>query len=249
MYGSYRTTVIKWSSVIGPSHDAKTGCAWPTKSHPDNYNASQARSPTSAHLEQLIAITAAMGFFDYVSDIYSSLSIQTVEADAGEDQKYASGDFNSSKDQQTGTSSAEHSGRTTTKGGASTSTPASGTDEESADEAEVNKADAKKSEGSDEKGHTPGEGGEASGQVGADRAGPHGGPVGNKAATNEDEQEEEGEEEEEEEEDDEPVDPKPKLEEGMWLAIFLHTSGHNGNHPKRNIIAHNSVKPLAATVG
>lgn len=155
-----------------------------------------------------------MGFFDYVSDIYSSLSIQSVEAEAGEagdDQKYASGDFNSSKDQQGGMGTAEQSRGGATRGGVSTSSPASGTDEESDSEAEVNKQDAKKPEASSEKGHTPGDGGEKSGQVGATNAGPHGGPV--KAASDDDE-EEEDEEEEEEEEEEEPEDIKPKIEEG-----------------------------------
>ncbi|KAL1297342.1 hypothetical protein AAFC00_004887 [Neodothiora populina] len=167
-----------------------------------------------------------MGFFDYVSDMYSSLSIQTVEAEASEDQKYASGDFNSSKDQTGGTGTAQQRGGAATGGGASTSTPASGTDEESSDEAEVNKADAKTSGGSGEKGHTPGDGGEGSGQVGAANAGPHGGPVGK---TDDDAQDEE-EEEEEEEEDDEPVDLKPKFEEECIASAECAPAKHHYDH-------------------
>ena len=146
-----------------------------------------------------------MGFFDYVSDIYSSLSIQSVEADAGDD-------YSSSKDQQGGgRGTAEQTGDATTRGGVSTKSPVAGTDEESASEAEVNKQDVKKSEDSSEKGQVAGAGGNASGQVGADNAGPHGGSVGK---DDDEEEEEEEDAEEEEEEEDEPVDPKPQLEEG-----------------------------------
>jgi ubiquinol-cytochrome c reductase subunit 6 len=150
-----------------------------------------------------------MGIFDYVSDLYSSLSVQSCEAEVQDDHKYASGDFNSSKDQQNGMGTAEQSRGATTRGGVSLDTPASGTAEESDSEAEANKQDVKKPEPSSEKGHTPGEGGAASGQVGAANAGPHGGPVGKG-----DDDEEEEDEDEEDEEEDEPEDPKPKLEEG-----------------------------------
>lgn len=164
-------------------------------------------SNDSQHIQSRL-ITATMGIFDYVSDLYSSLSVQSCEAEVQDDHKYASGDFNSSKDQQNGMGTAQQSRGATTKGGVSLDTPASGTDEESDSEADANKQDAKKPEGSSEKGHTPGEGGAASGQVGADNAGPHGGPVGK------DDDEGEEEEEEDEEEEDEPEDLKPKLEEG-----------------------------------
>jgi ubiquinol-cytochrome c reductase subunit 6 len=157
-----------------------------------------------------------MGFFDYVSDLYSSVSFQPVEA---EERQFeggpvdTSGTQNSGKDARSGgVGTAEHDRGATTFGGASLSSPAAGTDEESADEAEVNKADAATAaskQGESAKGHTPGEGGEASGQVGADNAGPHGGPVGKS-----DDDEEDDEEEEEEEEEEEPEDPKPALEEG-----------------------------------
>lgn len=82
--------------------------------------------------------------------------------------------------------------RAAVKGGASNKTPASKA-EESGEEAEVNKADAK-SGGSGDEGH--------------------------KASGGSDDDEEGGEEEEEEEEDDEPVDPKPKLEEGMFGRVI-----------------------------
>ena len=159
-----------------------------------------------------------MGFFDYVSDLYSSVSFQPVEAEERDARQFegpidTSGSQNSSKDTRSGgVGTAEHDRDATTFGGASLKSPAAGTDEESASEAEANKEDAAKAaskQGESSKGHTPGEGGEGSGQVGADNAGPHGGPVG---ASDVDEEEEEDAEEEEEEE--EPEDPKPALEEG-----------------------------------
>jgi len=156
-----------------------------------------------------------MGWFDYVSDLYSSISVQSASADVQEDMKYASdAEPNSGKDQQGGGMGTVHQDRgSTTRGGVSMSVPHSGTGEESSEEAEANKSDVKKSEGRPEKGHTPGdEGGkEAAGQVGSQNAGPHGGPVGKQS---DDDDEEEADEEEEEE--DEPVDPMPGLIEG-WL--------------------------------
>jgi ubiquinol-cytochrome c reductase subunit 6 len=76
------------------------------------------------------------------------------------------------------------------QGGTSTKSPASGTDEESGEEAEVNKQDAKKGGESQEQGHKP------SGK-GSDDGG-------------DDEEPEEDEEEEEE------PDPKEKLEKGEY---------------------------------
>jgi ubiquinol-cytochrome c reductase subunit 6 len=160
-----------------------------------------------------------MGFFDYVSDLYSSVSFQPVDAEEPDARQFqgpvdTSGTQNSGKDARNGgVGTAEHDRGATTSGGASLSSPAAGTDEESPEEAEVNKADAAKAaskQGESAKGHTPGEGGEASGQVGADNAGPHGGPVG----ASDDDEEEDDEEEEEEEEEEEPEDIKPRLEEG-----------------------------------
>ena len=72
------------------------------------------------------------------------------------------------------------------QGGTSTQTPASGTDEESSEEAEVNKQDAKGSEDSGEQGHRPSDGGD----------------------------DEEEAEEEEEEDEEEYTDPKEVFEEG-----------------------------------
>lgn len=155
-----------------------------------------------------------MGFFDYVNDLYSSLSVQSAYADASDDQHSASGDFNSSKDQQGGgMGTAQQSRGATTRGGVSTATPASGTDEESDSEAEINKQDEKGPTGESDPGHKPGDGGEGSGQLGAANAGPHGGPVG-KQSDDDDEEESGGDDDEEEEDEDEPVDPMPKIEEG-----------------------------------
>ena len=80
------------------------------------------------------------------------------------------------------------------QGGASTQTPASGTDEESSEEAEVNKKDAKSGGDSGEQGHKP------TGSMKGD----------------DDEAEDEPEEEEEEEEE---PDPKEKLEKGKLSRI------------------------------
>lgn len=155
-----------------------------------------------------------MGWFDYVSDIYSSISVQSAAADVQEDMKHASdAEPNSGKDQQGGGMGTVHQDRgSTTRGGVSMSVPHSGTGEESSEEAEANKSDLKKPEGEAPKGHTPGEqgGGEAAGQVGAANAGPHGGPVGKQS----DDDDEEEEADEDEEEEDEPVDPMPGLIEG-----------------------------------
>jgi ubiquinol-cytochrome c reductase subunit 6 len=79
------------------------------------------------------------------------------------------------------------------QGGTSTQTPASGTDEESSEEAEVNKQDAKSGE-SDEQGHRPSDGGD-----------------------------DEDEAEEEEEDEDELVDPKETLEEGEFSELWRWT--------------------------
>jgi ubiquinol-cytochrome c reductase subunit 6 len=143
-----------------------------------------------------------MGFFDYVSDLYSSVSFQPVEA---EERQFeggptdTSGTQNSGKDARSGgMSTAEHGRGATTQGGASLSSPAAGTDEEGEDEAEANKEDASKAasrQGESEKGHTPGE-----------------------SASDDDEEEAEDEEEEEEEEE-EPEDPKPALEEGKSESL------------------------------
>jgi ubiquinol-cytochrome c reductase subunit 6 len=90
--------------------------------------------------------------------------------------------------------SADADGQPPVQGGTSTQTPASGTDEESADEKEVNKQDAVSGGDSGEQGHKP------TGSMKGD----------------DDEAEDEPEEEEEEEEE---PDPKEKLEKGelSWI--------------------------------
>ncbi|KAI4790058.1 Non-heme 11 kDa protein of cytochrome bc1 complex [Aureobasidium sp. EXF-8845] len=169
-----------------------------------------------------------MGIFDYVSDLYSSLSVQSAEAEVQDDLKYASGDMNSGEDhQKLGT--AEQTRGATTRGGVSLDSPAAGTDEESGAEAEANKQDAKKPEASNEKGHVAGSGGEGSGQVGADSAGPHGGPVGKQTDDEDDEEEEEAEDEDDEEED-EPEDPKPKIEEECAKSAECAPHKHHYDH-------------------
>lgn len=170
-----------------------------------------------------------MGFFDYVSDLYSSLSIQDAYADdrQAEARQFegpvdTSGEQSDGKDvARGGMGTAHQRGGAGVQGGVSTKTPASGTDEESESEKEANEGTASsakgRSSGEADKGHSPGEGGAASGQrAGAHEAGPYGGPV--KAAAKDEDEEEEEEEEEDEEEDDEPVDPKQQLEEGKCLV-------------------------------
>lgn len=167
-----------------------------------------------------------MGWYDYFSDLATSLTIQPTYAEEDARQFEGpldkSGEQNSGKDASSGgIGTAQQDRGATTKGGVSLSTPASGTDEESGSEEEANKADAEKQKGKGgeaAKGHTPGDGGDASGQVGPGSAGPHGGSVksgaadGGEEGENEEEGADEGEEEEEEEEE-EPEDPKQKLEE------------------------------------
>jgi ubiquinol-cytochrome c reductase subunit 6 len=93
--------------------------------------------------------------------------------------------------------SADAEGQPPVQGGVSTQTPASGTDEESGEEAEVNKQDAKKGGDSGEQGHKP------TGQMKGD---------------------DEDEEPEEEEEEEEEPDPKEKLEKGelSWYTEKTH---------------------------
>jgi ubiquinol-cytochrome c reductase subunit 6 len=83
--------------------------------------------------------------------------------------------------------SADADGQPPVQGGTSTQSPASGTDEESGEEAEVNKQDAKSGGDSGEQGHKP------TGQMKGD---------------------DEDEEPEEEEEEEETPDPKEQLEKG-----------------------------------
>jgi ubiquinol-cytochrome c reductase subunit 6 len=147
-----------------------------------------------------------MGFFDIFSDLYESLSVQTVHAEEGvnpgpSDDSHVQ---NVGKDVNNGGVGTAQQGRgASVAGGASASSPALGDQQESDEEAEVNKQDIKKDQGSGEKGHVVGSGGEASGQKGGD--------------DEEEEEEEEGGDDEEEEEE-EPEDLKPKFEEGKHFA-------------------------------
>lgn len=146
-----------------------------------------------------------MGFFDYVADVYSSISIKQVEAEEPDYQGQAdkSGEQSSSKDARSGgVGSAQHDRGATTRGGVSTSSPASGTNEESDSEKEANAEDADKA-----KSRSSDEDGDASSGKGA---------VPDTDGDGEDEGEE-AEEEEEDEDDDEPKDPKPRLEEGKHI--------------------------------
>jgi len=136
-----------------------------------------------------------MGLFDYVTDLYASLSVQEVEAEGPVAEK--SGEQASGKDHTSGgIGSAQQDRGAAVRGGATTKTLAAAGQDENAEEAQANKQDATSDEDSGEKGHTPGEGGQKSGQLGTDY-------IPNKAS----------EEEEEEEEEEEPEDIKPKLEE------------------------------------
>lgn len=158
-----------------------------------------------------------MGWYDYLTDLTSSLSFSDAYADdqsrgAPQGQDMAPDHSTGEDVKGGGVGSAQQDRGAGTKGGVSDGMPAAGTDEESSSEKEANAGDAEsakqRSSGEGEKGYTPGEGGEASGQVGKENAGPHGGSVGG------DDDEEEEDEEEEEEEEEEPEDIKPKLEEG-----------------------------------
>jgi len=171
-----------------------------------------------------------MGWYDYFTDLSSSLTIGTAYAEersnAGPTVQHGTSDMSTGGEvTSNGMGTAQQRGGATPKGGVSTSVPAAGTNEESSSEAEANKADkAKQDEKDAEKeapaGHKPGDGGEGSGQAGPGAAGPYGGPL--KAAEGEDDEEEAGgDDEEEEEEEDEPEDIKPKLEEGTLSCFSL----------------------------
>ncbi|KAI7383920.1 hypothetical protein KC332_g16120, partial [Hortaea werneckii] len=145
-----------------------------------------------------------MSWFNYLSDIASSFS---TTAYADQPQTNAgpldtSGEQSVGKDVRSGgVGTAQHDRDATTRGGASTKSPVAGSNEESGPEKEANAGDAAKAaakQGDGEKGHTPGEGGEASGQKGPEASGPHGGSV--KALSGADsKQEDEGEDGGEEE--------------------------------------------------
>ena len=71
-----------------------------------------------------------MGFTDFITDVWETFSHPSPDAEEAP------------------------------QGGASTDTPASGTDEESSEEAQANKEDAKSEEGSSEQGQRPSDGGD-----------------------------------------------------------------------------------------
>jgi len=132
-----------------------------------------------------------MGFFDIFSDLYDSLSIQAVQAEESQNAGPADDSHVQSVGKDTnngGVGPAQHGRGGAVAGGASASSPALGNQDESDEEAEVNKQDIKKNQGSDEKGHVAG-------------------------SSSDDGEEEEEEAEEEEEEEEEPEDLKPKFEE------------------------------------
>ncbi|KAF2104370.1 Non-heme 11 kDa protein of cytochrome bc1 complex [Rhizodiscina lignyota] len=116
-----------------------------------------------------------MGLSDFFSDIYAAFTVTEAHAESPSDGSVGG---------------AQQRGDAGVSGGASTKTPASGTDEESGEEAEANKADAEKAKertsgGDDESGGDDQDGGDEGGE----------------------------EPDEEEEEEEEPEDPKEALEE------------------------------------
>ncbi|QIW99432.1 hypothetical protein AMS68_004950 [Peltaster fructicola] len=154
-----------------------------------------------------------MGFFDYVADLYSAISATEVEA---EERQYSQGPTDKSGQQsdsndtrQGGVGTAEHDRDATTRGGVSTKTPHAGTDEESAEEKEVNTADAEKANSRT-----------ASSDGDADVS------RGDKAAPSTDDDEEDAEEGKRRNED-EPSDPKPKLEEECLKSSQCHSYKHH----------------------
>lgn len=175
-----------------------------------------------------------MGLSDFLSDLYSSLAMTPLHADAPSggpsnaphsdphSDADTSGAMNDASNQGTGkTATVQQSGAGGVDGGVSNSTPHAGTDEESAAEADVNAQDQQKAgERTAEEpaaGHKPGDGGDASGQTGVpDRVKQN--PL-NKMDEDDDVPEEE------EDEDEEPQDLKPKLEEGESSLIFAGPRG------------------------
>ena len=148
-------------------HNPSDSLARANSCHPDQTARfpqliSHSQPISTSPLQTNCSPTAAMGFTDFLSDVWDTFSHPSPEAEAPP------------------------------QGGTSTDTPASGTDEESKEEADVNKDDAKDGE-SEEQGHKP------SG----------------------DDEEEGGDEEEEEEEEEETVDPKEQLEEGKSVILSL----------------------------
>ena len=137
-----------------------------------------------------------MGISDIFYDLCAAIVVQDVDAE----EPPPSGNLNDEKDQTANRHTrVEQTGGATTKGGASTSTPLSGTNEESSEEAEVNRQDAVKKSNDEDEGagvtvHVPSRGGDNEDDDGDE----------NNAVTST----------EEDEDEDEPVDPKPIIEEG-----------------------------------
>lgn len=149
-----------------------------------------------------------MGISDIFYDLCAAIVVQDVDAE----EPPPSGNLNDENNQDANRHTrVEQTSGATTKGGASTSTPLSGTNEESSEEAEVNRQDAVKQSGDKDEDagvtvHVPSRGtGDENGDGNE-----------NSAVTPSDEEEadEDAEEEDEDEDEDEPVDPKPIIEEG-----------------------------------
>lgn len=138
-----------------------------------------------------------MGFFDILSDIYSSVTIRNVDAE----EPPPSGTMNDSRN-------------AGVRGGASSNLPAALDGSSSKAEAEANKADAKGGDNGLDV-HLPKEKGDE-GEAGDDEEEhEEGASKGEGEDKDEEVEDAEEQEEEEEEEEEEPVDIKPKLEDGQ----------------------------------
>lgn len=146
-----------------------------------------------------------MGISDIFYDLCAAITVQDVGAE-----EPPSGNLNDEKNQDANRHTrVEQTSGATTKGGASTSTPLSGTNEESSEEAEVNQQEAMKQSGNKDEDagvtvHVPSRSTDDENGDGDE----------NSAVTPSDEEETDEDAEEEDEEEDEPVDPKPIIEEG-----------------------------------
>ena len=170
-----------------------------------------------------------MTFTDFFVDLYSTVVIQNVDAE----EPSPSGELNDDRNQAANRHTrAEQSGGATTKGGASTQSPLSGTNEESSEEAEVNKRDSLKRPNDES------EDARTTVSVPVRSSDNKAGHESESSATtkfdeNEDENKnsedekdrgegEDEDEDEDEDEEDEPVDPKPIIEEGEKCARYHH---------------------------
>ena len=167
--------------------------------------------------KQFLLTVVLMGLADLLSDIFAAVSIQNVDAESPQ----PSGELNDDKDQGTGRSTCiEQTGGAATRGGTSTSTPVTGSNEELEEESEVNKKDEVKSTGSEgssnQETHIP-----SSVKEGKAKDEETGSPIKEKGDEDGDNDRAVGEEDEDEDEDEnEPVDPKPIIEEGK-AALLL----------------------------